>query len=71
MSNNIIAFRTMLWSARHCSNGRLPPRTDRCPHRRGFRAALAPRDRTMNHYNIIAFLAIAPFLVVAVTLWFA
>lgn len=60
MSHNIIAFRTVLWSARHGTHVGLPSRT------------VVPRDRTRNHYNIIAFLAIAPYLlVVAVTLWFA
>ncbi len=59
MSHNILAFRAVLWSARHCVNRQRPPRL------------WLPRDRTMNHYNIIAFLAVVPFLVVAVTLWFA
>jgi hypothetical protein len=60
MSLNVIACLTVLWAARHCANVGLSPRTS------------VPRDRTKNHYNIIACLAIAPYLlVVAVTLWFA
>ena len=62
MSHHIVAFRSIIWSARFCNAGW---------RHSGWQAFHFRHHRALN-YGVVALLAIAPYLLIAaVTLFFA